>query len=149
MNNKNTNIIALVLAVIALCLSIFSMSRSMKPAPAAPAEEEQKDIQYVLYLGTNDKDTNVPVFAPDEAKAKAEEILINYFGGYTVQEANGGWIDDNGTVYQENTIVIYLSDTDLEQVHSVCDELIRVFNQSSVLVQANETTTEFYEGGSN
>lgn len=47
-------------------------------------------MQYVLYLGTNDKDTNKPVFEPEEAKAKAEDILIEHFGGYTIQEANGG-----------------------------------------------------------
>ena len=42
--------------------------------------------------------------------------------------------------------MIYLSDTTLEKVHAVSDELLTVFNQSSILIQANETTTEFYEG---
>ena len=32
---------------------------------------ENEDIQYVLFLGTNDKDTNEPVFTPEEAKEKA------------------------------------------------------------------------------
>jgi len=148
--NKKSGIIAIVIAVIALCLSVVSLTVALKPAAApaetpveAPAETSDKDIQYVLYLGTNDKDTNEPVFEPEEAKAKAEEVLINHFGGYTVQEANGGWIDGD-TLYQEYTIVIYLSDTSIEDVHAACDELIQVFNQSSVLIQANETTTEFY-----
>ena len=47
---------------------------------------------------------------------------------------------------QEYTLVIYLSDTDLEQVHKACDDMIQVFHQSSVLIHANETTTEFYSG---
>lgn len=34
----------------------------------------------------------------------------------------------------------------MEAVHSLCDELVDVYNQSSVLIQANETTTEFYSG---
>ena len=42
--------------------------------------------------------------------------------------------------------MIYLSDTTREQVHAAADELIRVFDQSSVLIQANETQTEFYSG---
>ena len=148
--NKKSGIIAIVIAVIALCLSVVSLTVALKPAAApaetpveAPAETSDKDIQYVLYLGTNDKDTNEPVFEPEEAKAKAEEVLINHFGGYTVQEANGGWIDGD-TLYQEYTIVIYLSDTSIDDVHAACNELIQVFNQSSVLIQANETTTEFY-----
>ena len=51
---------------------------------------------------------------------------------------------DDGTEYQEYTLVIYLSDTTEEAVHEAADELIATFNQSSVLIQANPTTTEFY-----
>ena len=42
--------------------------------------------------------------------------------------------------------VIYLSDTDLEHVHAVADEMVRTFNQSAVMIQTNQTKTEFYEG---
>ena len=115
----------------------------LKKQPAPPAEEEG-DIQYVLYLGTNDKDTNKPVFEPEEAKTKLKGILIDFMGGYTIQDANGGWIGDDGTEYQEYTLVVYLSDTTEEQVHALCDTLIDTYNQSSVLIQMNKTKTEFY-----
>lgn len=119
-----------------------------EPAAEAPAAEESAeegngDIQYVMYLGTNDKDTNEPVFTPEEAMEKAKEILIRHFGGYTIQEAHGGWIDD-GKIYQEYTLVIYLSDTTAEKVHAAADEMIETFRQSSVLIQENQTKTEFY-----
>ena len=107
--------------------------------------EAKTDIQYVLYLGTNDKDTNKPVFTQAEAVEKAKDILIRHFGGYTIQEAHGGWIDD-GKVYQEYTIVIYLSDTTSEKVHAAADELVETFRQSSVLIHENPTKTEFYSG---
>ncbi len=113
---------------------------------ASVAETENTDIQYVLYLGTNDKDTNEPVFSRDEAKEKAKQILIEHFGGYTIQEAEGGWIDGD-KVYQEFTLVIYLSDTDAEKVHAAADRMIETFRQSSVLIQENRTKTEFYAGG--
>ena len=112
-----------------------------------PAEEAagQENTQYVLYLGTNDKDTNKPVFTQAEALERAKDILIRNFGGYTIQEAHGGWID-NGTEYQEYTLVIYLSDTTLDKVHASAAEMIEVFHQSSVLIQENPTRTEFYSG---
>ena len=141
--SKKIGWIAAVLSVISLILGIAALAAAKKPAETA--EPEEKDVQYVLYLGTNDKDTNEPVFAPDEAKEKAEEILLDHFGGYTIQEANGGW-KDGDTVYTEYTLVIYLSDTTLEDVHAAADEMVETFHQSSVLIQANETTTEFYEG---
>ena len=121
---------------------------STEDAEAAVQEEtieDAEDVQYVMYLGTNDRDTNKPVFTQQEAMEKAREILISHFGGYTIQEAHGGWID-NGTEYQEYTLVIYLSDTTDEAVYGAADELIDTFHQSSVLIQTNPTKTEFYSG---
>lgn len=138
---KKIGILALALALIAAGLSAASLILATKPA-----EEKTADIQYVLYLGTNDKDTNEPVCAPEEAKEKAKEILIKHFGGYTIQEANGGWVGDDGTLYQEYTLVICLSDTTADKVHQASDDLIAAFNQSSVLIQMNRTETEFYAG---
>jgi len=139
--SKKSGVAVLLIAVLALCLSVASIA--VKPKSADPAVG---DIQYVMYLGTNDKDTNKPICTPDEARVRAEEILIEHFGGFTIQEANGGW-KDAGVIYREFTLVIYLSDTTLAEVHSCADDLIRVFNQSSILIQANETSTEFYSSG--
>ena len=114
-------------------------------ANAGETADVSEDIQYVLYLGTNDKDTNKPVFTQSEAMEQAKDILIRHFGGYTIQEAHGGWVDE-GKLYQEYTLVIYLSDTTPEAVHAAVDELVEVFHQSSVLIHANSTVTEFYGG---
>ena len=131
--------IALALALAAFGLSVFNLAGAPKPAP-------EKDIQYVMYLGTNDKDSYEPYGEPDAVKAKVDEVLIRHFEGFTIQEANGGWTNEDGTVSHEYTVVILLSDTTAEKVHAAADDLIRAFNQSSVLIQANETTTEFYSG---
>lgn len=53
---------------------------------------------------------------------------------------------DEGQLYQEYTLVIYLSDATPEAVHAASDELIETFRQSSVLIHANPTVTEFYVG---
>ena len=138
--SKKLSIVIAILAVTAICLSAAALIVAMKPAPV-----EKTDVQYVMYLGTNGAETNEPVFAPEEAKEKAKEILVKYFGGYTLSDAEGGWAD-SGKLYQEYTLVIYLSDTTLDQVHAAADELIRTFQQSSVLIQSNRTVTEFYSG---
>ena len=141
--SKKTGIIILVIALISLCASVVALCLT-----GIPAKQQSQDIQYVMYLGTNDKDTNEPVCGPDEAKAKAEEILIKHFGGYTIQEASGGW-EDGGIRYKEYTLVIYISDTTLEKVHAAADDLIKDFRQSSILIQKNITGTEFYSGSNN
>ena len=141
---KKFNIISLVVSFTALIVSIVLFVIVIVKTNNTN-NTEKEDIQYVLYLGTNDKDTNLPVFTKDKAKEELQKILINYFGGYTISEANGGWVDGE-TLYQEYTLVIYLSDTTLEDIHLACNDMITVFHQSSVLIQSNKTTTEFYSG---
>ena len=143
---KKSNAAALLIMV--LLFTSFSGFALAEAAPIieAVSTEQAEDMQYVLYLGTNDKDTNTPVFTEVEALEKAKEILIRHFGGYTIQEAHGGWVGDDGTLYQEYTLVIYLSDTTPEAVHAAADELIETFHQSSVLIHSNPTRTEFYSG---
>ena len=141
--SKKWTVTVLIAAVIAICISAVSLGLSLKRQDTE-STQQPKDVQYVLYLGTNDKDTDEPVFPQEQAKERLKNILIQRFGGYTITDANGGWVGDDGTEYQEYTLVIYLSDTTLADVHALCDELIDVYNQSSVLIQANETVTEFY-----
>jgi hypothetical protein len=141
--SKKAGTAAIIISIAAICLSLFSVYR----VSSQRQDTNSKDIQYVVYLGTNDKDTYEPFGTPEQAKAKVDEVLTKHFEGFTIQEANGGWTNENGTVDHEYTVVILLSDTTLEKVHAAADDLIRAFNQSSVLIQANETTTEFYSGG--
>lgn len=148
---RKTGIITLIVAIVALCTACASLIIVLCSRPAVEAQtnaqtDAQKDVQYVLYVGTNDKDTAQPVYPPAEALEKAKALLISRFGGYTVQEAHGGWIADDGTVFQEYTIMIHLSDTTADAVHTLCDDLIKLFNQSTILIHENETKTEFYSG---
>ena len=145
--SKKTGIMILVLSIASIIMSVAALVMVTNSMKSETAGKKAADVQYVLYLGTNDKDTNEPVFEPAEAKLQAEEILIKHFGGFTIQEANGGWVDDD-KLYREFTMVIYLSDTNIDAVHSACDDMISKFHQSSVLIQANETVTEFYAGKS-
>ena len=141
--SKKTGMVSIIFSVVAICLSVVSLYRSIEQTPN---ETEGRDIQYVMFLGTNDKDTNEPYGTAEEVKSKVDEVLTKYFEGFTIQEANGGWVNDDGSVAHEYTVVILLSDTTLDRVHQASDDLIKEFNQSSILIQANETVTEFYSG---
>ena len=63
------------------------------------------------------------MFTRSEAGEALKNILIQPPGGYTIREADGGWIDE-GKEYREYTLVIYLSDVTGDTVHAVADELI-------------------------
>ncbi len=104
----------------------------------------EAEVQYVLYVGTNDKDSNQLEMTKEEAMEMAKDILIKQLGGYTIQEANGGWIDDDGTQYQEYTLVIYLSDVTEEKMYEVAEELRVAFNQTAVLILGDEEVLSDY-----
>lgn len=136
--SKKLGAIAFVIAILALGLSVYVLVDKLQtPAPVV------HDIQYEIYLGTNDKDTHQPYGTPEACMAKVDEVLTKYVEGFTLQEAVGGWTNEDGTVDHEYTIVIQLSDTTSEKVHIAANELIQVFNQNTVLIQENETRTEF------
>ena len=139
--SKKQGIAITLISMMSLCLSAASLFTVMK----LPVREA-REIQYVMYHGTNETDTNEAVFSPNDAKFHADGVLTKHFGGFTIQEATGGWVADNGTVAHEYTLVIFLSDTTPDKVRAAADELLREFNQNSVLIQANEPRTEFYSG---
>ena len=137
--SRKISIIALVLAVAALAVAVVGLVTAPRGA-----EKQDLDVQYVMYLGTNDKDTYEPYGTPDECKQKVDEILSRHFSGFTIQEASGGWKDESGKISHEYTVVIILSDTFPDKVYAAADDLIAEFNQSSVLIQENRTVTQFY-----
>ena len=139
--------LSIVLSIAAICISAVAIVMCFTVGkPDGTGEFGETDVQYVLYLGTNDKDTDKPVYTPEEAKSILNDILIARTDGYTIQDANGGWISDDGTEYQEYSLVINLSNISLEKVHAICDELIQKYNQASILIQSGRITNEYYYG---
>ncbi|MDO5455362.1 MAG: hypothetical protein Q4F25_00440, partial [Eubacteriales bacterium] len=59
---SKSGIAALIISIIALCLSVTNLVTTQKVP-----QQETRDVQYVMYVGTNDKDTDEPVYSPDEA----------------------------------------------------------------------------------
>ena len=58
---KWTNAAALILSVLALAAAVTALAIAVRPAEQPSSVE---DVQYVMYVGTNDKDTNESVLPP-------------------------------------------------------------------------------------
>ena len=68
--SKKLGAIALVIAILALGLSVYVLVDKLQtPAPVV------HDVQYEIYLGTNDKDTHQPYGTPEACMAKVDEVL--------------------------------------------------------------------------
>ena len=104
----------------------------------------QSEDKYLLYIGINDKDTNLPKYTQEEAKEIVNKICTKYVGGYTVLNSDGGWIDEKGVLFREKSLVYELNDASEEQIKSILDEAIVALNQSSILVEKQNVSYIFY-----
>ncbi len=115
--------------------------------PAADdASDALEQTKYVLYIGTNDKDTYQQEIPYDECVQKVTEICTRYVGGCTLSEANGYWTDDSGEITKEQSIECVLEDVTEDQVHQIADEVLKELNQNSILIETQGVTSEFYAG---
>lgn len=143
---STTKTIAAILTAGLILAAQPAMAATVAVTDEGVVKKGEKDVQFCMFLGTNDKDTNKPVCTEDEALQRAKDILIPHFGGYTIMDAKGGWVGDDGTEYQEFTLVIFVSDAEESEVYEAAEELRVAFNQASVLIQTDEVTTHFYYG---
>ena len=76
-NGTNSlGIIALVIACASLCLSAAAFSTAGKQADTG---KDGESTQYVMYVGTNDKDTYKPEHTEEEARDIVDKICLKYF----------------------------------------------------------------------
>lgn len=143
-------VVVLVLILEALALmgiaGYLVLERDGRSAETVLAYEDAGDGQYILYIGLNDKDTYEQLIPTGEAKNIVNKICTRHVEGYTVSEANGGWVDETGALTEESTLVYMLSDVKEEDVIAIMDEVLAALNQNSILVQRQEHSYSFYSG---
>ena len=146
---KDKSTAACVVAAISLIVAVVSIIFSLKnttPAAEPEAPSDNEIVQYVMYIGTNDKDTYAPKYTEQEAKDIVDNICLKYFEGYTLQEATGCWIDEKSNVTHEYTIVCYFDGADKETVYKAADEIIVALNQNTLLIESSTVNMDYYSG---
>jgi hypothetical protein len=97
-----------------------------------------------LYIGLNDKDTKQQELTNLDAKAEISAILFKHFPyGFTLQECQGMYKHDDGTVVCENTIKVILFDYKMRSVSDAVDDLKLKLNQECIAVERIETTINY------
>ena len=97
-----------------------------------------------LYIGLNDKDTKRQELTNLDAKAEISAILFKYFpNGFTLQECQGMYRHEDGTVVCENTIKVTLFNYDFVGISDVIKEIKYKLNQESVATEYLETVVNF------
>ena len=147
-------IVAVVMILEALVLSgvivYLAVDRNMEASNSGISTvldyEDAESGKYVLYIGLNDKDTYAQIIPTEEARDIVNGICTKYADGYTVSEANGGWIDETGTLTEEMSLVYTLSGVEEEDIISIMDEVLIALNQNSILVERQDYSYTYYSG---
>ncbi|MCR5755656.1 MAG: DUF3574 domain-containing protein [Acetatifactor sp.] len=133
------------LSIVLTAVMLFTLSACGQGSTLSIlGQEPEAGEKYTLYLGLNDKDTYEQLISTEDALDKANQICAKHAGGYTQLSAKGGWINDDGSMGHENTIVYILYDISEPKLRELLDELIEEFNQSAVLVEKSETAHIYY-----
>lgn len=114
-------------------------------APSFSALKFKTHTKYTLYIGMNDGKTGKPSYELSEAKKIFVNIAGKYVDGYTVYDAEGFWHEGEKT-FTEKTLVCVIVDASEESVRKIMDEALKLFRQSSILVEQSKTESEFYSG---
>ena len=101
---------------------------------------------YILYVGTNDKDTYKPEISLEEAFGKVEAICVKYLKGATFDTAKETWKDETGTLPHENTIQIFICHADIDTIHKLSDEILKELNQNSIMILKGHASIQYYYG---
>ncbi|MCD7981355.1 MAG: DUF3574 domain-containing protein [Clostridiales bacterium] len=142
--------IILILLVANLCATggviIYLSGDHGAEASGTAFSEGEQTACYSIYIGTNDKDTYTQLISLDEAKDMVNAICARYVEGYTVTEAEGGWVDETGTLTEEQTLVYSFTDVQEEDLISIMDEVLKELNQNSILVEISDVQSFYYYG---
>ena len=103
--------------------------------------------RYEIFVGLNDKDTKTQFINTQDAFNIVSVKAVKAFGGATITADNKGvYTHDNGEMVYESTIKIdLLFITDTENLENFLRELLKDFNQESILVVHNEMAC-YYRG---
>lgn len=105
--------------------------------------KENKIIKYSLYLGLNDKDTKTQKIDTLEAYKILCNLLKSYnIEGFTVYNAHGFYVHDDGTYTVENTLKVELMFIDEITIDNIIKQLKIIFNQESIIKQVEKVTSE-------
>ena len=96
---------------------------------------------YIFSIGLNDKDSKMQEINTIDCYKLATNLLIEYFGWWTINEGKGVYTHDDGTIVIENTLICSVC-TD-KNIDKFIHDAKKIFNQESILVQKINSDVKF------
>ena len=103
-------------------------------------------VLYTLYVGLVDKDSGVQELSFEEAAAIVTPIVAQAGSGYTLIQAQGGYIDEGGQLVENDTLVYTSMHISEESLSELIDDIMLAVNNESVYVTSEYGAFGIYGG---
>ena len=90
-----------------------------------------------IYVGLNDKDSREQRYNTEKCKSVLKEVCKSYQAPFSLQVIEGGYYHDDGSLVEENTLLVTLIGVPRRKVYRIAKELCTCFRQESVMITGN------------
>ena len=97
----------------------------------------------IIFVGLNDQKSKTQEISTLDAYKVASNLLIDIIGFGTITESMGVDTHDDGTIVQEPTLRIEVSNVEIEPMKRLAIALKQAFNQESVAFEVVKTDFSF------
>lgn len=96
---------------------------------------------YRIYIWLNDKNTKKQEINTIDAYKIATNLLIKYFGGWTINEWKGVYTHENWDVVIENTLICSICTS--EKIEDFIKDCKIIYNQESIMIEKINSEISF------
>ncbi|MBR1827984.1 MAG: hypothetical protein IJ781_00540 [Atopobiaceae bacterium] len=100
-------------------------------------------IETKIYVGLNDADTKQQKFEIDRYVTVLKRVCVEYGIPFSFDLQQGGYLHEDGTYTEEQSIVLTFIDVAPETIEEVAKDLCVFFNQESVLITKGQIEAFF------
>ena len=96
-----------------------------------------------LYVGLNDSETKTQRLETEIYVSTLKSVCRSYRVAFSFVVEQGGYLHENGSYTEENTLVLSLIDTDETIINEIAKDLCVFFHQESVMITVNPIQVYF------
>ena len=91
-------------------------------------------VETKIYVGLNDSETKVQRLETEKYVSILKNVCRSYRVAFSFIVEQGGYLHEDGSYTEENTLVLSLIDTDEIIINEIAKDLCVFFHQESVMI---------------
>ena len=100
-------------------------------------------IETKIYVGLNDSETRTQRLETEKYVSILKNVCRSYAVAFSFAVEQGGYLHEDGSYTEENTLVLSLVDTDETTVNEIARDLCVFFRQESVMITREQVEVYF------